>query len=69
MISSFLQLPPTLQKQLNLFWALSRTPHGLIEVSADRSRVEVDSPVPVEIRLEDGGVVRGEAGRVAAEIP
>jgi len=33
LISSFFQLPPTMQRKLNLFWALSRTPHGLIDMT------------------------------------
>jgi len=32
-MSSIFSLPPTVQKQLNLFWALSRTPHGLIDMT------------------------------------
>ena len=33
MTSGLLPLPPAVQKQLNLFWALSRTPHGLIDMT------------------------------------
>ena len=33
MISSLFPIPPAVQKQLNLFWALSRTPHGLIDMT------------------------------------
>ena len=33
MIGSFFPLPPVVRRQLNLFWALSRTPHGLIDMT------------------------------------
>lgn len=33
MTRTLLSIPPAARRQLNLFWALSRTPHGLIDMS------------------------------------
>ena len=47
-----------------LAWARGRvpTPHGMVEVAVDRERVEVTSPVPVEVTAS-GATVAHPAGR------
>ena len=49
----------------DLDWAEGRvpTPYGLVWVRADRTQVSMDSPVPVDLQVRDGGVERLSAGR------
>jgi hypothetical protein len=49
----------------DLEWAsgAAPTPHGWISIEATRERIEVESPVPLDVHLPSGDVVRRAPGR------